>query len=386
MRDFSVTSHTLGILSGIYFYSYAAMQLPVGMLTDRFGPHRLLTTATLICALSTIAFSMTNSFATACFARLMIGFGSAFAVVGTMKLASNWFSQKRFAFLTGLMVTIGMLGAIGGEAPLALLIDLLGWRQGMFALGSIGLVIALLIFLMAKDSPNQGKHMPHIEHEPPLFASLWQLMKNFELWLLAVFGGLVYLGTPVFCGLWGVPYLMLKFSITKAVAANYVSLIFIGWAVGSPLWGHFSNVIGRRKTSMYAAAIGGLLCMWIFIYSPIEQKQLIQISLCAFGFFSSGFLTAFAAAKELCPPNLVATSLSFMNMMNMIGIAIVQPMVGRILDTQWQGESIHGVRIYSVEAYQWALAVLPFGLIISIIILPFIRETYCHNIHDKSAV
>ena len=96
MRDFAVTSHTLGILSGIYFYSYAGMQLPCGMMTDYFGPRRLLTIATSVCAISTIAFGLTENFFMACVARLMIGFGSAFAVVGTLKLASNWFPANSF--------------------------------------------------------------------------------------------------------------------------------------------------------------------------------------------------------------------------------------------------------------------------------------------------
>ena len=163
MRDFAVTSQTLGILSGIYFYSYAAMQLPGGVMMDYFGPHRLLTVATLVCAVSTIAFGLTNSFFMACVARLMIGFGSAFAAVGTMKLAANWFSPHRFALLTGLMVTIGMMGAIGGEAPLAMLIDAFGWRHSMIIMGCIGIVLTALIVLIARDTPkdyNSNVHPP----------------------------------------------------------------------------------------------------------------------------------------------------------------------------------------------------------------------------------
>ena len=96
MRDFAVTSQTLGVLSGIYFYSYAAMQLPGGVLMDYFGPHRLLTIATVVCALSTIAFGMTNSFLMACVARLMIGFGSAFAAVGDNQTCCQLVSSTTF--------------------------------------------------------------------------------------------------------------------------------------------------------------------------------------------------------------------------------------------------------------------------------------------------
>ncbi|CEK10934.1 MFS transporter [Legionella hackeliae] len=381
MRDFAVTSQTLGILSGIYFYSYAAMQLPGGVLMDYFGPQRLLTIATAICALSTIAFGLTSSFFMACVARLMIGFGSAFAAVGSMKLAANWFPAQRFALLTGMMVTIGMLGAIGGEAPLARLIDNYGWRQSMIIMGSVGLILAVLILLIAKDSPNKTPQTHHIEEEP-LFPSLVTIIKNRQLWLVAIYGGLMYMATPVFCGLWGVPFLMFKMNLAKATAANYISLVFVGWAIASPLWGLFSNRIGRRKPPMYIGSVGALVTSLIFIYANIGPL-LMQFLLFSFGIFSAGFLPAFAVAKELCSKRYVATGLSFMNMMNMVGIALAQPIIGFILDRMWQGEIVDKVRVYPLEAYHVALALLPAGMFISLLILPRVKETFCQSVQDK---
>lgn len=384
MHDFSVTSQTLGVLSGVYFYSYAIMQLPGGVLMDYFGPHRLLTLATLVCAVSTIAFGMTDSFFMACLARLMIGFGSAFAAVGTMKLAANWFPAQRFALLTGLMITIGMLGAIGGEAPLSLLIDGFGWRQSMIIMGIIGLSLTVLLVLIAKDTPKNyvaPVHTHSIEEEERLLPSIFSLIKNKQLWLVATYGGLMYMATPVFCGLWGVPFLMNKMLITKSSAANYISLVFIGWAIASPLWGVFSNRIGLRKPPMYIGCIGALICSTLFIFVPITSSVIMQLLLLSFGLFSAGFLPAFSVAKELCNKKYVATGLSFMNMMNMIGIALAQPLIGYILDRMWQNELSGTVRIYPLEAYHTALAILPAGMLIALMILPKIKETYCQSVH-----
>jgi len=385
MRDFSLTSHTLGILSGVYFYSYAGMQLPAGVMLDYFGPRRLLTIATLICALSTIAFGQTNNFYMACLARLMIGFGSAFAAVGTMKLAANWFPAHRFALLTGIMVTIGMLGAIGGETPLALLIEITDWRTSLLIMGIIGLVLGSLIFIIGKDAPdanhNQDDHSTKARQEQ-VIPSLIALIKNKQLWLVAFYGGLVFMWTPVFCGLWGVSFLMTKLDISKAVAANYISLVFVGWAVASPLWGIVSNRIGRRKPPMFIGSLGALICSLFFIYGPSTSVLRIEIFLFFFGFFSAGFLPAFAVAKEICDKRYVATSLSFMNMMNMIGIALAQPLIGFILDKLWSGQMLNSVRYYSVESYYTALAIMPMGLFISLLILPNIKETYCQSTQE----
>ncbi|KTD82361.1 major facilitator family transporter transporter permease [Legionella waltersii] len=383
MKDFSVTSQTLGILSGIYFYSYAAMQLPGGVLMDYFGPQRLLTIATFVCAISTIAFGMTNNFFMACLARLMIGFGSAFAAVGTMKLAANWFHSTKFALLTGLMVTIGMLGAIGGEAPLALLIDSFGWRESMIIMGSIGILLAGLLILIARDTPKNYKPSVHVHpvEEEQLIPSLMALIKNKQLWLVASYGGLMYMATPIFCGLWGVPFLMNKMMIEKSTAANFISLVFIGWAIASPLWGIFSNRIGLRKPPMLIGCIGALLCSLGFIFAPITSPIAMELLLFFFGIFSAGFLPAFSVAKELCNKKYVATGLSFMNMMNMIGIALGQPLIGLILDKMWDGKMVGPVRYYPIEAYTTALSILPLGMLVALLLLPKIKETYCQSVN-----
>ncbi|QDP72790.1 MFS transporter [Legionella israelensis] len=384
MQDFSVTSHALGVLAGVYFYSYAIMQLPAGVLLDYFGPRRLLTIATLVCAISTIAFGQTDNFYMASFARLMIGFGSAFAAVGTMKLAANWFSSDRFALLTGIMVTIGMLGAIGGEAPLALLIDHYNWRTSLFIMGVIGIGLAALIFIIAKDSPHKyrDKVKENEEQRERVLPSLLALIKNKQLWLIASYGGLMFMWTPVFGGLWGVPFLMTKMGISKTMAANYISLIFVGWAIASPLWGIFSSRIGRRKPPMYIGSIGALVSSLLFIYAPLTSESLLEVLLFFFGVFSAGFLPAFAVAKEICDKRYVATGLSFMNMMNMVGIAIAQPIIGYILDALWQGDMANNVRIYSITAYYKALAILPLGILISLFILPKVKETYCKSTQE----
>jgi MFS family permease len=386
MRDFAVTSQTLGVLAGVYFYFYAFMQLPSGIMLDYFGPKRLLITATTICAISTIAFSLTDNFLIACAARLMIGFGSAFAVVGTMKLATNWFSVERFAFLTGLMVAIGMMGSIAGEAPLSLLIENFGWRNSMTLIGLVGFILALMIYFVVSDTPRtklKHENANEVHEKGHMAKNLISLTMNKQLWLTALYGGLMYMSTPVFCGLWGPAFLMEKMSISKTMAAGYISLAFVGWVIGSPLWGYISNRIGRRKPPMYVAAIGCLVSTIVFIYLPTNEFWL-QVSLFLFGFFSAGFLPAFSVANELCNRQYVATGLSFMNMMNQIGIAIVNPVIGSLLDKAWTGNMSNGAPSYSLEAYQSSLAILPIALFAALLILPFIRETYCKSVYEPS--
>ena len=177
---------------------------------------------------------------------------------------------------------------------------------------------------------------------------------------------------------------MLKMSISKTLAANYISLVFVGWVIASPLWGIFSNYIGRRKTPMYISSIGCLISSLIFIYMPLKSHWPLELALFAFGFFSAAFLPAFSVATELCNRRYVATGLSFMNMMNMIGIALVQPAIGFLLDRAWTGTLSNDIRIYSLNAYQTSLIILPVGIFIALLILPFIRETYCASVYKDN--
>ena len=166
----------------------------------------------------------------------------------------------------------------------------------------------------------------------------------------------------------------------KTCCANLVSLIFIGWAIASPFWGIFSTRIGKRKPPMYIGCVGASICSSLFIYTPTDSLLFMELLLFLFGIFSAGFLPAFSVAKELCNRRYVATGLSFMNMMNMIGIALAQPLIGFILDRTWQGQMNGTVRVYPLEAYYSALSILPLGMLVALILLPKLKETYCQSV------
>ncbi len=375
MGEFSVTADGLGILSGVYFLSYAGMQVPAGVLLDRIGPHRLLTIASAVCAVSSIVFGMTDHFYTAVIARFFVGFGSAFAFVGALKLVANWFPANRFALLTGLIVTLGMLGAVGGEAPLAYLISQVGWRHSMFILGAFGLLLSLVIFLVIKDTP-EGKAVSKNTHFSVVWRELLDLLKSKQLWVVAIYGGLMYMPTPTLCGLWGVPFLEAKYHIDGTMAAAMISLILFGWAIGSPVWGGFSDYIAKRMPFMMLSAIVSPLILFLIVYYPFSNLLFLQISLFMFGFFSGSYLPCFSIAREINKPEHCGTALSFMNMINMVGVSLAQPLLGRVLDNLWNGQMNNGIRVYALSDYQISITIMIVVMMIAIFLLPFIKETY----------
>lgn len=373
MQAFNVNGVGLGNLSACYFYAYLIMQIPVGILLDKFSPRYLTACAILICGLSTYLFSETSSLAMACISRALIGFGAAFAAVSCFKAASIWFPAKRFALISGMCMTAAMLGAVGGQAPLSALVQQFGWRQALQIVAVIGVLLSFLYLLLIRDKETESPSMSASFH-----FSL--ILKNKQAWLLSIYSGLAFAPVSVFGGLWGVPFLEKSYHLTSQQAALAVSWIFIGFAAGAPLLGWLSDKMGKRKPIMMFGTVLATASLMIIIYSAVLKANTIGILLFLFGFGASGFFISFAMIREIFPLMLTATVLGFMNTFDSICEAISEPFVGMFLDMGWNGDIVNGIHQFSTAGYQWALTLLPIYLVIAFIVLLFIKETHCKSL------
>jgi len=382
MRSFSINATSVSNLAAMYFYIYATMQIPVGVLLDRFGPRVLLTLACATCAFGSYLFGAADTFTIAAIGRLFIGFGSAFAVVSTMKLAANWFPLNRFALLVGLVVTIGFTGAITAETPLALMVTNVGWRHSMQYIAIGGFILSAFIWLIVRNKPSTPIADVQII-EPDQYKSMLNglrtVLSNKQTWFASLYGGLMFAPTEIM-GTWGVSFFEQVYHAERHVAAGLIIFFFIGWMVGSPLWGSFSDRIGRRLPPMITGNIGALLTVLAIIYLPMPMITM-DLLLFMFGFFSSGFLPAFSIVREINVPAYNATALGFINTLNMLIPALLIPSVGFILDKVWEGQMANGAPLYTAENFHVALVVIPICMGLSLLILPFIKETYCRVSH-----
>jgi MFS family permease len=371
LRDFHIDATVLGYLAGCYFYTYALMQIPIGLILDRFGARRPAIIASFLCALGCFFFAATNVFWLAVLGRLLIGFGAAFAVLCSMYVAAVWLPLRLFAFLCGIILTVGMIAASLGQAPLALLVSHFSWRFTMLIFGGVGLLISFLLFILMRDQKEM------IEHRRDLITDSWlklkAVLKSRQIWLVAIQAGLVFMTMSVFGSLWGVPFLMKKFGIDSAAAGFMVTMIFIGTAVGSPFLGWVSDFLHNRKLVMILVSAGSLFFIWGVIYFNLSQF-LTGVFLFGYGFFIGGMLVAFALAREQAPEKSTGVTMGFVNTLNMVGGAFGQPLVGVILDYRWKGLVANGIRNYSYHDYQVALVILPLVLILSLLTFFWIRN------------
>lgn len=380
MATFKVHALALGSLSAFFYYAYVSMQVPVGMLVDKYGAHRLLTLMAGLCAGGCFIFANSTSLAAADFARFLMGFGAAFAFVGALKIATVWFPSERFGLLAGLTQAIGMLGAAFGEGPMSVVVAHLGWQDALWIMGSVLLVLAVLIGLFVRDQPtklNKEEKQAMRESRISLVHALGVVLRNPQSWLNSAYAGLLYAPTAAFAELWGVSYLSRVYNLSTEVAASAISMIFIGWVIGGPIAGLISDKLLKRLPLMYFSVIACLITMSIVLYSPHLPVWSVFVLLFIYGLCNTGVAISYAVASENNPHHLAGTSMAFTNMASVLVGAAFQPIIGWFLDLQWKGEMVAGAPFYSAHDFRVAMMALPVCLLLGLGVNFLVRETHC---------
>lgn len=375
MTSFGITASSVGILSAFYLYAYAPMQLPVGILMDRFGVKKVLSVASILCGIGALIFSVSQNLSLASVGRLLIGGSSAFAFIAMVYVTSHWFPLKKRAFLIGIANSVAMLGASAGTGPLTIAIREYGWRSTIGSFGVFGLLLGVAVYLILRTD----RHNVEVEKETAhakshILEKLKQVTSKKSTWINALVALFFYMTTTAFAGLWGLSFVQTAYGVSKEIAGFAMSMVFAGWLVGGPFTGFLSDFMGKRKIPIRIGIIGTLLCLVPVIYFPNIPIYLVYILLFFVGFFSSAELLNFILAIELNSMHAKATAAAFTNCMVSIGDALVQPFVGILLDINWDGTMQNGIRIYRTSDYQIALSCLPIVLVCAFILLYWVKE------------
>ena len=374
MQTFHLSAAGFGIISAFYFYAYAPMQLPAGILFDRYGPRKLMTTALVLCACGSFFFASTDSLITAALGRFLIGIASAFSFIGVLVLVSRWFPAQQFAILAGVTQLMSSIGAIFGEMPLAALIDHVGWRSASFILAFVGLCLAALIWFVISDYPHQTTQSPPSRGFKEEWERLLSVCHRSYTWIIGAYSFAIWAPIVVFAALWGVPYLQQKYQVSVFVASSLCSMIWIGIGVGSPLLGWLSDRCYSRRIALTISAIFGLGSALVLLYVPNVSMSYMYFVLFFFGFGAGGQTVSFAVVKDNNPSELVGTASGFNNLAVLLGGVVFQPIVGIILNHTKGWTIINGVPIYTMQGYNQALIILPCCFLLSLIISLFILK------------
>ena len=369
MKEFSVGAAILGYLSATYLYIYAALQIPLGLVVDKYGLRGVVAGGCALCGIGSIIFSLADSVYLAYLGRGLVGAGAAFSFVGALNMAARWF-PSRFAVLGGWAQMMGSAGGFVGQAPLSLAVAIFGWRSCNLSLGIAGLFLAILLLFTVRDPKEDQKPRDNFS----IWVSLKNVCANTQTWLATVAAAGLTGALLAFGGLWGVPYLMKARAIDKPDAASFISIIFVGWAIGAPFFGWLSDRIGRRRILLLWGTFGAALTTGTTILVPTLSTTLVIVILFLQGFFSASMILGFALAKDNNPSESSGVALGLINTFVVGSGAILQPLVGVLLDYRWTGEMFDGIRVFNLMDFQVSMLILPFVCLISFASAFYIRE------------
>lgn len=371
-----ISAAMFGQIAALYYFAYSPMQLPVGMLIDRFGPRRLLTIACACCAIGSYLFGFSSLLWLVGVGRFLVGFGSSFAFVGVLTLATMWLPKQLFSLFAGLMTTLGMLGNIYAEMKITHMTQTIGIASVLSSTVLIGALLTLVICFCVRD--NHAYMEEHKTSLKPFFKEVLVVLSSYKVWLIGIIGASLYTSLSVFGELWGQTYLEHAHHLTKTQSAETMSMLFLGWAIGAPLSGFLSDKFNTRLLPLMLAAVGGLITIYSVLYVQGLSLVAIKWLIFAYGIFTSTEIIVFAMAKEISGVKIAGTVFAVTNMIVTLIGAIFQPLVGWILDIFGHRVWVQDHYLYQIADYQKALAVLPLSMVVVIILCFFLKETK-HN-------
>ncbi len=360
--EFSADAPALGLMSSAYFYLYAAVQPPVGVLSDTWGPRRVTTLFTLIACLGALIFGMAPNMTMATVGRALVGIGVGGVFVPGLKVFSNWYGKREFAGVAGIFLAAGNAGNLAASLPLTFLVLLLGWRMSFFAIGAVTFLMAVICWALLRDNPEDKGWAP-IEapanpsgpdsEKPPegitTFKRLGIVFRKPGFWMVTV--STFFFGGPAltFQGLWAVPYLMDIHEYSRLQAGGLLMMLPLGFIIGAPTFGFLADKtpLGRKMVLLVSLSLG--LACWSFILLSGGKPDSVLLGplFLIMGSCGGGSLSLYITiTKELFPPWLTGTAVGLMNPAAFFSTALFQPFTGFIMDAVGRSGSV-----YPLEAY-----------------------------------
>lgn len=392
MLDLGLSGSDFGIIAGAYYISYALMQIPHGLMSDKYDLKIILLGSILIAVLGTFLLSQSTSLFTLYLSRILIGLGSSAAFLSCLKSITLWFPHSYLAVLTGITVTVGTLGANIGGKPLAMSVEHFGWRTTVLALAILGLIIFIIaaLFVFNGKSINVNSKPIKKDNKTPLRksncysntdpvslkTSLKQIFSSYQIWLVGILYFLFY--TPLSClaDTWGVSYLSKVHQLTPVDAAEICLRIYIGVALGTPFIGALSNKIkSRRKPIIFCAFASTLLFAAIF-YLPALSLLHIKIMFFALGFLLGGLKLVFTIVCELTPKKMNGMAIGFINFSCMLNGLVLPYIIGKSLDTYKTSAHTALDHLTLSQHYASAFLIPTSCLFFAFIIALFVKESY----------
>ncbi|MED4204942.1 MFS transporter [Neobacillus mesonae] len=333
MSDFHVTATTIGLLTSIQYFVYTGLQIPMGMLADRYGPNFFLIIGAILTGIGTVIYSLSTNAFVLFFARILTGTGDATIWVNMVLILSQWFNAKEFTRLIGVAAMTGSLGFLLATVPFSLWIDLLGWRTAFFSTGLLLCLCSILLYLVLIKKPHQSVFVKSKSQREKTFVLLRRIFSNRQAWALFLchFG---IVGTYVgFISSWAVPYGMNVYGMTRSDASQLILIGLVGALIGSPLISWISSRLGLIKRLYIVFHIILFLCWSSFLlFHGNPPLPLLNILFFIIGLSYGANALTFAAVRQSFPIMESGIVSGFANTGGFLSAVLLPGIFGKILD------------------------------------------------------
>jgi MFS family permease len=347
MVQFNLNETSFGQFSGIYYIGYSLMHLPIGIMLDRFGPRKVMTGCILMTVVGLLPIIFSEYWIFPIVGRALIGIGSSAAILGTFKIIRMAFKQAHFTRMLSFSVTIGLLGAIYGGAPLSYMTDTLGYQSvvQIFALAGVGL--AVLTYLV----------VPEMEatHSASVIADMRKVFCSGKVIFLCILSGLMVGPLEGFADVWGNAFFKTAYGFDNTTSASLPSMVFTGMCFGGPILGFIGEKIGHLTTVLFSAVV--MTGLFILMLVGDLSMPALRISLIVIGISSAYQILAIYAASTFVDESVAGLTTAVANMIIMIFGYAFHSVMGLVI------KSFGGTS--SIKALQYGISVIPIALLIS---------------------
>ncbi len=362
MRDLSISAESMGIVTGAFFLAFAAVQLPCGVLLDRFGPRRVMSSLLLLAAAGSVVFSLSDAPPGLAAGRALMGVGCSAGLMGAMVVFARWFPADRFSTLAAMIFAIGGLGNLVATTPLAAVSQGIGWRGAFLGMAVVTLAMAALLGTVLRDAPP-GHPALHRKPESPreILAGLGQVLRNGPLWLIVAIQLIAYPALMTMLALWAGPYLSDVHGLGPVERGNVLFAMTVAQLLGTLAYGPLDRVFDTRKWLVLAGGAMTVAILAVLALVPglaLWQAAALLIAMCGVGSYQ---MVLHTHARAILPEHLVGRGLTLQNMAAIGGVFLLQSasgfIVGALSDGGAQSEFAYRV-VFAFLAGLLAVALL----------------------------
>lgn len=342
MNDFKVTAATIGFIASIQFFAYAGLQVPIGILSDRFGPNFFLIVGTFLTGIGTIMYSLAPNDPVLLIARLVVGTGDSAIWVNLVLILSQWFKGNEFVKLLGMAGVSGSLGFLLATVPFSLWIGFVGWRTSFLTMGILlslcGVLLYVVLILnpkrMIKNNVFPDSTSKRTSKPEKTTVILKRIFSNRQAWA-AFFCHFGAVGTYVgFIGSWAVPYGMYVFDMSLSVASQFIMIGLFGAIIGAPLSTMISSRVNSiKKPYMIVHALIFICWASFLVFSGKPPLFMLIILFFMIGFGNGASALTFAVVRKSFDSKEVGVATGFANMGGFLSAVLLPSIFGAVLDS-----------------------------------------------------